>query len=131
MPQLDEIQAKSRREHVLDQLRDAILDGELKPGDSLIESDLATALKVSRAPLREALQILTVEGLVENIPYHGSTVRLLTPKDIEELYSLRGALEAFAIERIIEHNDPQTQDTLRQIYEAMRQAALAGDLKQV
>jgi DNA-binding GntR family transcriptional regulator len=131
MPQIGEIQVKSRREHVLDALRDAILDGEFKPGDSLIESDLASKLKVSRAPLREALQILTAEGLVETVPYHGSTVRMLTPKDVEELYSLRGALEAFAIERIIERADPHAQAELHARYEAMREAASAGDMRRV
>src|SRR5207245_903975 len=91
----------------------------------------ASKLKVSRAPLREALQVLTAEGLVETIPYHGSTVRMLTPKDVEELYSLRGVLEAFAIERIIESNDPNTQTELSARYEAMREAALAGDMRLV
>jgi DNA-binding GntR family transcriptional regulator len=131
MPQIGEIQVKSRREHIADMLRDAILDGELKPGDALVESDLAGTFKVSRAPLREALQVLTTEGLVEVVPYHGTTVRKLTPKDIEELYSLRSVLETFAIQRLIERADPGNVDQLRQIYVAMHQAALAGDWKRL
>jgi len=131
MAQLGEVQTKSRREAVLDQLRDAILDGEFKPGDPLIEAELAAAFRVSRAPVREALQSLSAEGLVEVVPYHGTTVRLLTPKDIEELYSLRGVLEAFAITRIIERAAPDTETTLHQIYERMLAAGTAGDLRRV
>ncbi len=131
MAQLGEVQAKSRREAVLDQLRDAILDGEFKPGDPLIEAELAATFRVSRAPVREALQSLSAEGLVEVVPYHGTTVRLLTPKDIEELYSLRGALEAFAIKRIIERDAADAKTTLHQIYERMRVAGTIGDLRRV
>lgn len=131
MPQLEEVQSKSRREAVLDQLRDAILDGEFKPGDPLIEAELAATFKVSRAPVREALQNLSAEGLVEVVPYHGTTVRLLTPKDIEELYSLRGVLEAFAIRRIIEQDGMEAKTALREIYERMRAAGTAGDIRRV
>jgi DNA-binding GntR family transcriptional regulator len=56
---------------------------------------------------------------------------MLTPKDVEELYSLRGVLEAFAIERIIERNDPHAHAELCARYEAMHEAALAGDMRRV
>ncbi len=131
MPQISEIQVKSRREHIADMLREAILDGELKPGEALIESDLANVFKVSRAPLREALQVLTTEGLVEVFPYHGTIVRTLTAKDIEELYSLRTVLETFAVQRVIERADTAAVEQLTEIYAAMHQAAMAGDLKSV
>ena len=72
---------KSLREHVLDALRDAILNGELKPGQTLVESDLATQLGVSRAPLREAIQILKTEGLLEAVSYKGTTVKHLEKKE--------------------------------------------------
>ncbi len=131
MPQIGELQVKSRREHIADMLRDAILDGELKPGEALVESDLANTFKVSRAPLREALQILTTEGLVEVVPYHGTSVRKLTPRNIEELYSLRSVLETFAVQRLIERDDPSAVDQLRAIYTTMYQAALSGDWKRL
>jgi DNA-binding GntR family transcriptional regulator len=131
MPEFSKLQMKSIRVHVLDLLRDRILNGEYKPGDPLIESDMADALEISRAPLREALQILAAEGLVENVPYKGSKVRSLTGKDIEELYSLRGVLEAFAIQRIIERNELTAHDSLYNRYAAMYEAAVAGDLRRV
>jgi len=115
----------------LDALREAIITGEIKPGQQLVETELAASLGVSRAPLREALQILSAEGLAETIPYHGTTVRRLTKADIEELYSLRSVLETFAIRRVIELHDPQHALVLRECFERMLAAAEAGALKQV
>lgn len=93
-------------ERVADALRESILNGGFKPGEALTEAHLATELGVSRAPIREALRILAGEGLVETIPYKGTTVRKISRKDIEEVYSLRGELEAFALERLITAADP-------------------------
>lgn len=128
---LFQIDNKSRRERVLEALREAIVTGELKPGQALIEVELAAQLGVSRAPLREALQNLIHEGLVETIPYKGSIVRRLSRSDIEELYSLRSVLEIFAIQRIIAQNDPQNAVALRQSFDMMLEAAQNGDLKEV
>ena len=129
MALLTPIANKSLREHVLDVLRDAILNGELKPGHTLVESELATQLGVSRAPLREAIQILNTEGLLETVPYKGTSVKHLDKKDIEELYSLRSVLESFAIQLIILQNKPEHVQYLRQHFDAMLQAAKADDLK--
>lgn len=128
---LNQISNKPLRERILDSLRDAIVGGDLKPGQTLVETDLASQLGVSRAPLREALQILASEGLVETIPYRGTMVRTLTKIDIEELYSLRSVLETFAIQRVIAQNSAENVELLRQRYDNMLAAAEAGDLKQV
>jgi DNA-binding GntR family transcriptional regulator len=125
------IDNKPLRERVLDVLRDAIVSGEFKPGQSLVEMDIAAQLGISRAPLREALQILSHEGLVEVTPYRGTVVRTLTRTDIEELYSLRCVLETFALRRVIARNNPQDVALLRARFEDMLAAAQAGDLKQV
>lgn len=128
---LNHIENRSLRDRVLDALREAIITGELKPGQQLVETELATSLGVSRAPLREALQILSAEGLAETIPYHGTMVRRLTKADIEELYSLRSVLETFAIRRILDQHDPQQAVLLRECFDKMLAAAEAGDLKHV
>lgn len=112
-------------------LRDAILDGDLKPGQPLTETELAAQLGVSRAPLREALQVLNAEGLVEVVPYRGTTVKQLTKSDIEEVYSLRTTLETFALQRIIERNDPEAPARLREIYELMVATAQQGNVNLV
>lgn len=118
-PNLPQIKNLSIREQTLVTLREAILTGELKPGHSLIEMDLSRQLGVSRAPIREALRILNTEGLIETIPYHGTTVRRLTRTDIEEIYSMRSLLETFAVEQVIRARNPEHLRRLRAIVEDM------------
>ncbi len=123
MPSLNQISTKSLRERILDSLRMAILSGELKPGQQLVEMELAKQLGVSRAPLREAIQTLNTKGLVSTVPYHGTTVTPLTKADVEELYSLRGALERFAMGRIFRQDAQAAGDALYPIYKRMVEAA--------
>jgi DNA-binding GntR family transcriptional regulator len=117
------------RQKIVQVLREAILSGELKPGDALVETALATQLGVSRAPLREAMRSLSKDGLIETVPYRGTTVKTLSRKDIEEIYSLRGLHESFAVQRILERNRTSDVDTLNQICKNMKKAAKAKDLK--
>lgn len=119
------------RKRVIDVLREAILSGELKPGEALVETELATQLGISRAPLREALQQLSAEGLVEIVAYKGAAVRWLDKTDIEELYSLRIVLETFAARRIIELGKPEAGAMLHTIYNNMLEAAQVGDITRV
>ena len=112
-------------------LRDAILTGELIPGQVLVESEIASQLGVSRAPVREAIRMLSTEGLVESIPYHGTTVREITQTDVEELYSLRSVLEEFAVRRIISQGNPEHITRLQELYTRMEAAAEASDLNLV
>lgn len=128
---LHQLNNKPLRDQVVDILRDALLNGELKPGQVLIETELAAQLGVSRAPIREALQRLNSEGLLDIVPYHGTTVRKLTRRDVEELYSLRSTLETFALRRLHEHNNPDDIATLHGIFQEMFDAATAGDIKGV
>ena len=128
---LQQIKSLSIREQTLDVLREAILTGELKPGQSLTEMELSNQLGVSRAPIREALRILNTEGLIETIPYHGTTVRELTRTDIEELYSMRILLETFAVERIITENNPDNLAKLNSMVDEMERAGNQGDLNEV
>lgn len=128
---LHQIDNKPLREKVLDILREAIVSGELKPGQALVEMELASQLGISRAPLREALQVLSREGLVETAPYRGTIVRNLSRTDIEELYSLRTVLEEFAIRRVITLNPPGAVPRLRKHFEDMLAAAEANNLRQM
>jgi DNA-binding GntR family transcriptional regulator len=90
------------RVQVADVLRRAIVNGQMKPGTPVIEMAIAEQLNVSRAPVREAIQVLENDGLIETVAYKGKRVKPLTARDIEELYSLREQLEVFAIRRIID-----------------------------
>jgi DNA-binding GntR family transcriptional regulator len=98
---LGEIASVPLSERIATQLREAILDGELAPGTPLVEVALAADLGVSRAPVREALRILGLDGLAETVPYRGTTVRGLRRRDVEELHHIRILHEGFAIRRLI------------------------------
>jgi DNA-binding GntR family transcriptional regulator len=89
-------------ERVLAALQQAILTGRLKPGERLVESQLAAKLGVSRGPVRAALRELAYQGLVNISRYKGASVQAMTLTDVEEVYTLRACLESFAVELVIE-----------------------------
>lgn len=84
---------------VVDALRTAILSGRMRPGARLIEEDLAASLRVSRGPVRQAIFRLQQEGLVVHEPHRGATVGGVSEADVEDIYSLRLALERLAFEQ--------------------------------
>ncbi|RZT15761.1 GntR family transcriptional regulator [Mycobacterium sp. BK558] len=88
-------------------LRDAILSGQLVPGQKIVEEQLCADLGISRAPLREALRLLAQQGLVEHLPRRGSRVADWSPTDILQLFELRHVLERHAIETALPLPDPQ------------------------
>ncbi|ORA45437.1 GntR family transcriptional regulator [Mycolicibacterium chubuense] len=88
-------------------LRDAILSGQLVPGQKIVEEQLCADLGISRAPLREALRLLAQQGLVEHLPRRGSRVADWSPTDILQLFELRHVLERHAIETALPLPDLQ------------------------
>lgn len=86
----------SLREKIYHRLKNAILDGVYKPGESLIEMKLAKELGVSRTPVREAIRQLELEGLVSSIPNKGVIVEGVTPQDVEDIYTIRKMIEGLA-----------------------------------
>ncbi|MEO5697452.1 MAG: GntR family transcriptional regulator [Burkholderiaceae bacterium] len=86
----------SLRQRVSDKLRDTILSGAFAPGQRLVERDLWQSLGISRTVLREALQHLQAEGLINIIPHKGPVVATISVEDARELYEVRGVLEALA-----------------------------------
>ena len=89
---------KPLRELVFENIREAIINGHLKPGERLMEIQLAEELGVSRTPVREAIRKLELEGFVVMIPRKGAYVTDITIKDIVDVFELRWALEALAAE---------------------------------
>lgn len=81
---------------IYDRIKQDIVSGRRQPGEPLSEEDLAHGLQVSRTPVREALRRLNHEGLVRIVPNKGAYVRVLTLRDIREIYEVREALESFA-----------------------------------
>lgn len=86
----------SLRQRATDKIREAILTGRFAPGQRLVERDLWQSLGISRTVVREALQHLQAEGLINIIPYKGPVVATLSLQDANELYEVRGALESLA-----------------------------------
>ncbi|MEP9414258.1 GntR family transcriptional regulator [Gordonia sp. VNQ95] len=105
-------------------IRDAILSGELQPGEKVVEENLCADLGFSRAPVREALRLLAQQGLVEHLPRRGVRVAEWSPRDILQLFELRALLERFAIESALPLRDPDTQlAAVRGAYEQLRRAS--------
>ena len=98
----------SRTEAVLDAIKRAILAGELRPGQSLVETELAQMLGVSKTPVREALKTLAGAGLVTMSPYRGAAVRAIDPASAAAVYDLRLLLEPEAVRRAVEGSAAQT-----------------------
>lgn len=96
-----QIKAVSLRERVVAQVRSAIIEGRLKPGDHIVEGTLTLQLGVSRTPVREALILLEREGLVHSEPHKGSFVRAFDEADVAAIFSMRTTLENFAAERAL------------------------------
>lgn len=113
-------------EQVADILRRRIVRGELTQGDRLTEEGVAEEFGVSRGPVRDAVSLLVHEGLVETRRPRGIYIRGLTLDDIEQLYSLRGALEQLAVGRAL-HGDGKAWGAVERLVERMERAADAGD----
>lgn len=96
--QLQEFRTLNTSDVVADQLREAILKGVYKPGDRLIETELAERFSVSRGPVREAVRVLAAEGLVQLRKNRGAVVSAPSPDDVLEVYATRMALGSLAVE---------------------------------
>ncbi|MDF2500323.1 MAG: rspR 3 [Anaerosporomusa subterranea] len=117
---------KPLREVVAETLRDAIVSGVLKPGERLMEIQLAEELGVSRTPVRESIRKLELEGFVVMVPRRGTYVTDLSIKDINEVYEIRTVLDVLAAglaaERITEEELEELERLLVQIGEFVEQS---------
>ena len=105
------------RDVVFNTLRKAILKGELKPGERLMEIALAERLGVSRTPVREAMRKLELEGLVVMIPRRGAQVANITEKDLNDVLEVRIALENLSIENACAR---MTEEQLAELWKAAK-----------
>lgn len=100
------------RDVVFNTLRKAILTGELKPGERLMEIHLANRLGVSRTPIREAIRKLELEGLVTMIPRRGAEVAQITEKSLKDVLEVRRALDALCAELACERITDEGREAL-------------------
>ena len=110
-----------------DALRADIIDGDLAPGQRLRSAELSKRYSVSATPLREALQRLAVQGLVDLDPRLGATVAQVTQADLTDTYLLREVLESMALERSIVRGDDQWVADVTAAFEAFRTTVSAPD----
>ena len=116
------------RDKIAAVIRGWILDGTLKPGERVVELEVAAKLKVSRAPIREALWLLARHGLVQISAHRGATVTQLSADDIREIFEIREALETLAAKRIRASADPDRAARLQEALGAMEAAARDQDM---
>jgi DNA-binding GntR family transcriptional regulator len=115
-------------QYVLEELRDAIVRGELAPGERVAQEDVASRFGVSVAPVREALRVLEQEGQVTYLPQRGYFVTAFQITDLEEIYGLRSLLEERAVREAMIAIDGEALERIRR---AARECADAEDARDV
>ena len=111
--------SRTLSDYVAQRLREAILSGQFKPGQRIVEHEIAEAMQVSRGPVRDALKELEKEHLVGRYPHKGTFVTWLTLRDAEEIYSLREALEGLAVDYILKYASDEALDELDAVIDEM------------
>lgn len=112
------MESRPIREIAYEVLKHAIITGEIPAGERIVETDYADRLHISRTPLREALRKLERDGLVEYVLRRGVVVRAFTIADVEEIYTIRNALEMLTLPAIIEK---ATEDDIAALKEQLHE----------
>ena len=115
------------RDVVFQTLRKAILTGELKPGERLMEVQLAAEIGVSRTPIREAIHKLELEGLVTILPRRGAQVAEISEKGLRDVLEVRRALDTFCAELASERITDEEKERLEEACLAFEKAVETGD----
>jgi DNA-binding GntR family transcriptional regulator len=111
--------------HVVDELKQLIETGQVKPGERLNEATLAEAMGTSRGPIREAIRVLSGMGLVTPVPNRGVFVRQISIGEMMEIYEMRALIFGFAVERAAELLTPARRKILSTLLDQMEAAATA------
>lgn len=114
------------RSQVLDNLRQAIIDRRLAPGQRLVERELVEMTGVSRTSVREALRELAAEGLVRAIPNKGTVVATVSAEEARQLYQVRSVLEGLAGRLFVEHAGATARRALVRALERIERLATKG-----
>ena len=119
------------RDVVFNTLRQAILKGELAPGERLMEIQLAERLGVSRTPIREAIRKLELEGLVLMVPRKGAEVAKISEKSLRDVLEVRRSLEELAIELACQRMTQESVEELEKKQEEFKQAVEDGNAMEI
>ena len=127
IPMTEEQQSMPLRDAVFMSLRKAILTGKIGPGERLTEVKLGKLLGTSRTPIREAIRMLELEGLVTIVPGSGARVSRMTVEDLQEVMEIRSALEQFSAGLASEWITESEKDELRDACSAFIKSTQTGD----
>ena len=119
------------RDVVFNTLREAILKGDLKPGERLMELQLASKLGVSRTPIREAIRMLEQEGLAVTTPRKGAEVAKMTLKDMEDVLEIRDALDELAVRIACQKISDEQLRQLEDMKELFEKSTQTGNVKKI
>lgn len=112
---------------IAERFRQSVINGSLKPGDEINESQLAERMGVARGTLREAIHILIGEGLLEKLPNRASRVRMLSPEKAWEIMTARAIVEGYAARVLAERLTPAKLDHLQRLWLHLNEAAESND----
>ena len=119
------------RDEGFNTLREAILKGDLKPGERLMELQLASKLGVSRTPIREAIRMLEQEGLAVTTPRKGAEVAKMTLKDMEDVLEIRDALDELAVRIACQKISDEQLKQLEDMKELFEKSTQTGNVKKI
>ena len=119
------------RQQIFEKIRQDIMDGKYKKGDTLIEQKLAEEFGVSRTPVREAMRQLEFDGLVKSIPNRGVFVNGITHQDIEDIYQIRQRIEGLAAVWAVQKMTEDEMEELQNIYDLMEFYTEKGNIDKV
>lgn len=115
------------RDGVISAIEKALIAGHLKPGDRVVEAEIARQTGISRGPIREAIQQLVGEGVLVSQAYRGTFVSKWSARDVAEVYGLRAVLEGYAVRLALKNMDRQHFVELESIIDQMTEHARRGD----
>jgi len=116
------------RSDAYDAIRQAVVGGAIKPGERINEAEVSRQMRISRAPIREAIRQLEQDGLLVSVPHRGTFVVTLSRDDVEEIYSLRADIESRAVHRALPRLTAEQLAALEALVGVMQTAADAGDV---
>ncbi len=122
---------KTYKDQVIDYVYQLLLSNELKPGDQLKETVLAGQMGISRAPIREAMKELIINGLVDYRPQVGNFIPVFSPKQIVDSYTTRGVLEGYAVMEVCDQFSAEELEKLESLVDQMEGYANRKNRKMV
>uniref|UniRef100_A0A7C5V5U8 GntR family transcriptional regulator n=1 Tax=Caldicellulosiruptor owensensis TaxID=55205 RepID=A0A7C5V5U8_9FIRM len=120
---------KPLREIVFEKLRDMIVNGDLRPGERLMEIKLAEMLGVSRTPIREAIRKLELEGLVVMLPRKGAYVADISKKEIMDVLEIRAALDKLAAGLAAQRMTKSEKEQLKKVFASFEKNFKSGNIE--